>query len=108
MVAERGVMDMREIAGYVYEGIPYLPEKIIPVLLDNYEASPAALDMPVEEALDQIAAANGIDRDDENSFSDKDFPKRIYWDDVDRAEDWWWLEIDPPWDYVPDYLEEEY
>lgn len=58
------------MASYIYKGKSYSPGEVIEELIREGEASPAARDMDVEEALDQIAAANAIDRDgvDSNVF----------------------------------------
>ncbi|WP_301851148.1 hypothetical protein [Rhodococcus pyridinivorans] len=47
--------------------------------------------MAVEDALDQIAASNGIDRMDERTFDTNDFPKVIFVDQLTDADlaDWY-------------------
>ena len=66
------------ITGYVYRADIYCPTCIIETMVAGGEASPAARDMSVEDALDQIADANAIDRYDEWSFDTDDFPKVIF------------------------------
>ena len=65
------------IVAYTYRAETLCPGCIIAQLIGRGEASPAARDMRVEEVLDQIAGANGIDRDDEHSFDSDDFPKVV-------------------------------
>lgn len=87
-----------DIAGYTYRADNYRPETLIDVMIGANELSPAARDMSVEDALDQHAAALAIDRYDEHSFDSSEFPKVIFWGQVDMAEDWEWLGEDKPED----------
>lgn len=89
-------MNAADIAGYTYRTENYTPADLIEAMIAAGEASPAARDMNVEAALDQIAEANGIDRYDENTFDSEDFPKVIFWDQVDLEYDWEWLGEDRP------------
>lgn len=89
-------MNVTEIAGYTYRTENYTPANLIEALIAAGEASPAARDLSVEDALDQIAAANAIDRRDENTFDSNDFPKVIFWNQVDLELDWEWLGEDGP------------
>ena len=66
------------IVAYDFNAATYCPEHVIEAMIQRGEASPAARDMAVEDALDQIAAANGIDRQDERSFDSGDFPKVVF------------------------------
>ena len=50
-------------------------------------ASPAAYEMNEEDALDQIAAANGFDRHDEKSFDTDEFPKVVFASQIDSFTD---------------------
>jgi hypothetical protein len=75
-----------DIAGYDWHGSRYTPADLIDAMIANGVASPAARDMDPEDVLDQIAGANGVDRYDESSYSDHEFPKvvvRDQWDDDD-------------------------
>ena len=45
-------------------------------------ASPAARDLPIEDALDRCAEALGIDRVDEYGLDDHEFPKDVFVDQV--------------------------
>ena len=67
-----------DIAGYTYKGENYLPGRLIEQLIVHGLASPGARDMIVEDALDQIAGANAIDRYDERTFDTSEFPKVIF------------------------------
>lgn len=80
-------MNAAEIAGYTFDAELFHPNCLISVLVLNRELSPAALDMGNERALDQHAAANGIDRADESSFDSSEFPKVVFVDQVDADED---------------------
>lgn len=79
-----------DIVGYTYSADQYCPEHIIEVLITNREASPAARDMNVEEALWWIASANAIDYDNPHSYDSDDFPKVIFRDQVDASERCGW------------------
>lgn len=74
------------IVGYIYAADVWGPdcECLIREMIARREASPAALDMPVEQVLDQIASANAIDRSDELSFDSDDFPKPVSSSVVER------------------------
>jgi hypothetical protein len=67
-----------DIAGYTYKADNYRPDQLIELLIAEGVASPGARSLTVEEALDQIAGANAIDRYDEHSFDSSDFPKVIF------------------------------
>jgi hypothetical protein len=58
---------------YVYKGSTLTGGRLIEELIRTGVASPGARGMDVEDALDQIAAANCIDRDTADSDT---FPKR--------------------------------
>jgi hypothetical protein len=85
-----------DIAGYTYNTENYTPTNLIEVLIAAGEASPAARDMAVEDVLDQIAGANAVDRYDERSFDSSEFPKVIFWSQVDMEHDWEWLGEERP------------
>lgn len=67
-----------DIVGYTYQAETLCPEHTIEAMIANGEASPAARDMATEDALEQIANANAIDRMDEHSYDSGDFPKVIF------------------------------
>jgi hypothetical protein len=75
------------IVGYTYRADQYDPTCIIEEVIARREASPAARDMPTEDVLDQIAASNAIDREDERSFDSDHFPKVIFVADMSESED---------------------
>lgn len=58
------------MAGYIYKGQLYSPRDLVEVLIREGEASPGARGMNIEDTLNQIAGANGIDREsvDSNTF----------------------------------------
>lgn len=76
----RRVAATDDIVGYTYKAENYTPEGLIAELIKDGLAAPAAKDMDPEEALDQIAGANGIDREDEYSFDSDEFPKVVFRD----------------------------
>lgn len=67
-----------DIEAYTYDGEILCPTCVIERMIERREASPAARDMGTEAALDQIAEANAIDRQDEHSFDSRDFPKVVF------------------------------
>ena len=67
----------RDIVGYVYRADGYKPSALIKLLLAEGRLSPGALGMDPDEALDQLAAVEDVNRDDEYSFDTDDFPKTI-------------------------------
>lgn len=75
-----------DIVGYTYNAENLCPACVIETLIAQGEASPAARDMPTEDALEQIASANGIDRMDERSYDSGDFPKVIFSSQVEEGE----------------------
>jgi hypothetical protein len=79
-----------EIVAYSYNTMTFCPEHLIERMIEKRIAAPAARDMNVEEVLDQIAEAEGIDRQDERSFDSNDFPKIIFSSDLEDDErcDW--------------------
>jgi hypothetical protein len=70
------IMDQTPITGYRYGRQLWCGQHLIEAMVAAGEMSPAARDMDVEDVLDQLAGAYGIDRDDEDSFDDTEFPKR--------------------------------
>ena len=78
-----------DIAGYTYQAENYTPTDLIEVMVAAGELSPAALDMKVEDVLDQHAGALAIDRYDERSFDSSEFPKVIFWSQVTEDDDEW-------------------
>lgn len=83
-------MKSHDIVGYTYKADNYLPEALIELMISNGTASPGARGMSAEDVLDQIAATNGIDREDEYSFDTDDFPKVIFADQITEDDaDWY-------------------
>jgi hypothetical protein len=74
------------IAAYTYRADLHCPRCVIEVMIATGIASPAARDMPVEDVLDQCAAAMAIDSDDETSFDTDEFPKPCFVDSLDPAD----------------------
>lgn len=72
-----------DIEAYTYNAALYCPDCVIEELIARGEASPGARGMDTEDALDQIAGANGIDRMDERSFDSGDFPKVVFHSDIE-------------------------
>lgn len=65
------------IVGYSYKAATYCPEHLIELMVQNGTASPGARGMAPEDVLDQLAAGEGIEREDEHSFDSDDFPKVV-------------------------------
>ena len=70
------------IVGYSYRADIYCPEHIVGALRGRDDVAPAGFDMEAEHLLDQVAAYNLIDREDESSFDSDDFPKVAFADQV--------------------------
>ncbi|BDZ52795.1 hypothetical protein GCM10025867_50360 (plasmid) [Frondihabitans sucicola] len=83
-------MSATDIVGYTYKAENFTPERLVEELIVRGELAPAARGMTVEEALDQLAAVDGIDREDEFSFDSDDFPKVIFESQV-TEDDYAWL-----------------
>ena len=64
--------------GYTYRAETLCPTDVVEALIASGLAAPAARDMNEEEALDQIAGANCIDREDESTFDSDEFPKVVF------------------------------
>ncbi len=71
-------MNSAEIIAYTYRADIYCPKCIIKELAKRNPISPAGFDMPVEDVLNQVAGANGIDRGDEATYDSDDFPKVVF------------------------------
>lgn len=71
-------MRATDIVAYTYQAENYTPAGIIEVMIADGLAAPAARDMDADTVLAQIAAANGIDRLDEESYDSGDFPKVVF------------------------------
>jgi hypothetical protein len=71
-----------EIVGYDYEGAQYCPDCIVNAMVpklttEAYMPHLAAIGASTEDGLDDIAEYRHIDRQDEESFDQSEFPKRI-------------------------------
>jgi hypothetical protein len=69
-------------AAYLYDTEVFTPEGIVDRLRREGRASPAAVDMSVEDVLDQIAGVEGVDRDDETLFDSSEFPKTVWYSEM--------------------------
>ena len=65
------------IVGYDFNAAHWCPTHLIEALIQRGRLSPGARGMREEDALDQLAAVEGVDREDEHSFDSGDFPKVI-------------------------------
>lgn len=79
-----------DIAGYVFRADTYCQGCIGDVVTsdpryDGWKVAPE-IRMSVEENLDEIAAAFGIDRQDEGSFDSDNFPKVIFASQLEGGE----------------------
>lgn len=68
---------MITVTGYVYCADIYCPECVIGKVRARVGYGPFDYSADAETVLDQIAAANGINREDERTFDSGDFPKVI-------------------------------
>ena len=78
------------IAGYTYQADNHLPEDLVEILISQGRLAPGARGLSAEEALDQLAAVDGVDREDERSFDTDEFPKVILRLNL-TADDFDWL-----------------
>lgn len=81
-------MNAADIAGYVYRADIYCPDCILEKLptgpgeaFDGW--ADATGSMTAEQNLSELAAAFGIDRDEETTFDSDDFPKVVFADQID-------------------------
>lgn len=79
-----------DIVGYIFQAEQYTPEGVIAALPTGAEqkfdgwALAANVNMSVEDNLNELAAAFGIDRLNESTFDSWDFPKVIFRDSVEE------------------------
>jgi len=77
-------MSRTDIAGYLLAGEPFCPSCIHDLFIPfDLIGGP---DRSTEDILDLVAAERGIRRDDETTFTAKEFPKPIYAPDVIGAD----------------------
>lgn len=79
-------MHSTDIIAYVYRADMYHPKCMVHVLIGQREAGPAARDMDAESVLDQIAAANAIERQNERTFDSDEFPKVVFAGQIEEGE----------------------
>ncbi|MGI6797954.1 hypothetical protein [Gordonia sihwensis] len=79
-----------KIAGYTYKAENYRPDQLREMMIVEGTLSPGARGMSVEDALDQAAGANGIDRHDEWTFDSGDFPKVIFETQITEDDAYWY------------------
>ena len=82
----------RHIVGYTFQADTYCSGCVIDQLptgpgqmYDGWALAPG-VSMPVEDNLDEIAIAFGIDRNDETTFDSSDFPKVIFSSQLEDTE----------------------
>lgn len=80
-----------EIAGYTFRAANYHPGCLLEVMpfgpgeaFDGWRTTSL---ITVEENLDELAAAFGVNRQNESSFDSGDFPKVIFADSVEDDEE---------------------
>ena len=71
------VGDTGDIAGYTYRADAYKPTDLVELLISEGRLSPGARGMDPDQALDQLAGVEGVDREDEYSFDSDQFPKVV-------------------------------
>lgn len=84
-----GVGPTGNIVGYTYRADNYLPGALVEQLIAEGRLSPGARGMDADEALDQLAAVEGVDREDEYSFDSDEFPKVILFGNVSEEDEEW-------------------
>lgn len=87
-----------DVVGYTWRAENYSGENLIEAMVKAGELSPGARGMSVEDALNQHAGANAIDREDEYSFDSDDFPKTVSGDQLACSDGDW------AGDQAPDHL----
>lgn len=73
-------------AAYTYRAELYCPACTIEAMIAAGIAAPAGRDMPIEDVLDQCAAAMALDRTDQTSFDSSEFPKPALLDSLDSTD----------------------
>lgn len=68
-------MWMSSVVGYTYRADMFDPACMVEVLIREGRLSPGARGMSAEEALDQLAEVESVDRRDESTFDSDEFPK---------------------------------
>lgn len=83
-------MATTDIVAYTLNADLYCPDCVLDVLptgegqaYDGWALAPGADPMTTEANLDEIAAAFGIDREDEHTFDSNEFPKVVFGDQVE-------------------------
>lgn len=77
------------IVGYTYRADNHRPTALVEILISEGRLAPGARGMDADEALNQLAAVEDVDRRDEYSFDSGTFPKPIYAANVsERDEEW--------------------
>lgn len=77
------------IIGYTYRAENHRPAPLVELLIAEGRLSPGARGMDADEALDQLAGVEGVDRQDPYSFDSDDFPKEIYVGNVTEGDEGW-------------------
>ena len=72
-----GDLRSADFAGYTYKAENYRAEALVELLIKEGRLAPGARGTGAEEALNQLAGGEGVERDDERSFDSDDFPKTI-------------------------------
>ena len=67
-----------DIVGHTYDAGSYCTRCVVHTLVARGELSPAAYDMPADEALRQGAEGAGIDWADERTFDSGEWPKVVF------------------------------
>lgn len=71
------VGDTGDIAGYTYQADNYKPDELLELLIAQGRLAPGARRIGIEQALNQLAGEEGIERDDAYTFDTDEFPKVI-------------------------------
>jgi hypothetical protein len=75
-----------DIVGYVYKTDTYCPDCILRVFHDSPTGQPPIAGMTIEQHLDVVARMRGINRADQSSFDNGEFPVPMFRQDLTPCE----------------------
>lgn len=77
------------IIGYTYRADNHRPAELVEILINEGRLSPGARGMDADDALDQLAAVEGVNREDEYTFDSDAFPKAFYVGNASEYDEEW-------------------
>lgn len=84
-----GVGPTGDIVGYTYRADNHRPDALVEALIREGRLAPGARGMDPDEALDQLAAIEGVNRQDEYTFDSDEFPKVILFVNITEDDEEW-------------------